>query len=84
MLFYQPTNDLSVVSTETKYIKLKTKTQNNIVIFGIFHKKIYYYFGFSWNNLTKKPVFTKKSAVLVIGFLVFWYFKDVMDKSFNA
>ena len=31
--------DLSVGSTETKYIKLKTKTQNNIVISGIFHKK---------------------------------------------
>ena len=31
--------DLSVASTETKYIKLKTKTQKNIVIFGIFHKK---------------------------------------------
>ena len=38
--------DLSVASTETKYIKLKTKTQNNIVIFGIFHKKLYHYFGF--------------------------------------
>ena len=31
--------DLSVASTETKYIKLKTKTQNNIVIFGFFSKK---------------------------------------------
>ena len=31
--------DLSIGSTETKFIKLKTKTQNNIVIFGIFHKK---------------------------------------------
>ena len=38
--------DLSVGSTETKYIKLKTKTQNNIVISGIFHKKSYCYFGF--------------------------------------
>ena len=28
--------DLSFASTETKYIKLKTKTQNNIVIFGFF------------------------------------------------
>ena len=37
-------NDLSFASTETKYIKLKTKTQNNIVIFGLFHKKWYYYF----------------------------------------
>ena len=62
--------DLSFASTETKYTKLKTKTQNNIVIFGIFHKKLYYYFGFFWNNLTKKPVFTKKLFwVLVIGFL---------------
>ena len=41
--------DLSFASTETKYIKLKTKTQNNIVML----------------------VFTKKSAVLVFGFLVF-------------
>ena len=69
-LFFLPsqniwTFDLSFASTETKYIKLKTKTQNNIVIFGIFHKKWYYYFGFFWNNLTKIPVFTKKSAVLV-------------------
>ena len=30
--------DLSVASTETKYIKLKNKTQNDIFIFGIFHK----------------------------------------------
>ena len=34
------TFDLSFASTETKYIKPKTKTQNNIVIFGFFHKKI--------------------------------------------
>ena len=40
------TFDLSVGSTETKYIKLKTKTQNDIVIFGVFHKKLCYYFGF--------------------------------------
>ena len=33
------TTDLSVGSTETKYIKLKTKTQKDIVILGIFHKK---------------------------------------------
>ena len=32
-------NDLSFASTETKFIKPKTKTQNNIVIFGFFHKK---------------------------------------------
>ena len=32
------TIDLSVGSTETKYIKLKIKTQNNIVIFGFFSK----------------------------------------------
>ena len=36
LLFY----DLSFAPTETKYIKPKTKTQNNIVIFGFFHKKI--------------------------------------------
>jgi hypothetical protein len=35
------------------YIKLKTKTQNNIVIFGIFHKKLYCYFAFFLNNFTK-------------------------------
>ena len=35
-----------------------------------FIKKWYYHFGFFWNNLTKKPVFTKKLFwVLVIGFL---------------
>ena len=32
-------NDLSFASTEAKFIKPKTKTQNNIVIFGFFHKK---------------------------------------------
>ena len=64
-------NDLSFASTETKYKKPKTKAQNNIVTFGIFHKKGYFYFGFFWNNLTKITVFTKKSAVLVFGFLVF-------------
>ena len=63
--------DLSVGSTETKYIKLKTKPQNIIVIFGIFHIEWYYYFGFFWNNLTKIPVVTKRSAVLVFGLLVF-------------
>ena len=31
--------DLSVGSTETKYIKLKTKPQNDIFILGIFHKQ---------------------------------------------
>ena len=30
----------SIGETKTKYVKLKTKTQNNIVIFGFFHKKI--------------------------------------------
>ena len=28
------------------YIKLKTKTQNDIVILGVFSKKWYRYFGF--------------------------------------
>ena len=37
---YLTFNDLSFASTETKFIKPKTKTQNNIVIFGFFHKKI--------------------------------------------
>ena len=39
-LNYSVFNDLSFASTETKYIKPKTKTKNNIVIFGFFHKKI--------------------------------------------
>ena len=30
--------DLSFASTETKFIKPKTKTQNDIVIFGFFLK----------------------------------------------
>ena len=64
-------NDLSFASTETKFIKPKTKTQNNIVIFGFFHKKKCIIILAFWKNLTKQPVFTKKSAVLVIGFLVF-------------
>ena len=51
------TYDLSVGSTETKYIKLKTKPQNNIVIFGFFHEELYYYVGFFCNNLTKKTSF---------------------------
>ena len=32
--------DLSFASTETKFKNPITKTQNNIVIFGFFHKKI--------------------------------------------
>ena len=53
------------------YIKLKTKTQNDIVISGIFHKKFNCYFGFFCKNLIEIRVFTKKLAVLVFGFLVF-------------
>jgi hypothetical protein len=34
------TFDLSFASTETKFENPITKTQNNIVIFGFFHKKI--------------------------------------------
>ena len=34
------TNDLSFASTETKFKNPITKTQNNIVIFGFFHKKM--------------------------------------------
>ena len=33
------TYDLSFASTETKFKNPITKTQNNIVIFGFFHKK---------------------------------------------
>ena len=64
-------NDLSVGSTETKYIKIKNKTQNDIVIFGIVSKILYCYFGFYKKILTEIRVFTKKSAVFVFGFLVF-------------
>ena len=32
--------DLSFASTETKFKNPITKTQNNIVIFGFFHKKM--------------------------------------------
>ena len=40
-LNYSVFNDLSFASTETNYIKPKTKTKNNIVIFRFFHKKNY-------------------------------------------
>ena len=62
------TNDLSFASTETKFKNPITKT---ILLFlDFFIKKWYYHLGFFWNNLTKKPVFTKKLFwVLVIGFL---------------
>ena len=33
-------NDVSFASTETKFKNPITKTQNNIVIFGFFHKKM--------------------------------------------
>ena len=33
-------NDLSFASTETKFKNPITQTQNNIVIFGFFHKKM--------------------------------------------
>ena len=62
---------LSVGSTVTKYIRLKTKTQNNIGIFGVFQKSDVVILAFFWKNLTEIRVFTKKSAVLVFGFLVF-------------
>jgi len=39
LIYFFQRNDLSFASTETKYIKLKTKTQNNIVIFGFSSKK---------------------------------------------
>ena len=56
-------------------LKPKTKTQKLkpkiiLLFLDFFIKKIYYYFGFFWNNLTKKPVFTKKLFwVLVFGFM---------------
>ena len=36
----QKSFDLSFASTETKFKNPITKTQNNIVIFGFFHKKM--------------------------------------------
>ena len=33
-------NDLSFASTENKFKNPITKTQNNIIIFGFFHKKM--------------------------------------------
>ena len=63
--------DLSIGSTVTKYIKPNTKTQNNIIISWIFLKKWFCYFGLFWNKMTEIQVFTKKSAGLVFGFLVF-------------
>ena len=57
-------NDLSFASTETKYIKVKTQTQNNIVIFGIyFFKKVILLFWLLEKQMTEIRVFTKKSAV---------------------
>ena len=47
-------NVLFVGKTETKYIKLKTKTQNNTVIFGVFPKKLYCYFGFFFETIWLK------------------------------
>ena len=52
-------NDLSVGLTETKYIKLKTKTQNNIVTFGFFLKSYIVILAFFEKFLTEIPVFTK-------------------------
>ena len=57
-------------------LKPKSKTQNLkpkiiLLFLDFFIKKLYYYFGFFWNNLTKIPVFTKKISSLVFGFLVF-------------
>ena len=39
-LIHVETYDLSFASAETKFQNPITKTQNNIVIFGIFHKKM--------------------------------------------
>ena len=40
LIWFLVMNVLFIGKTETKYIKLKSKTQNNIVIFEIFHKTI--------------------------------------------
>ena len=67
------TIDPSVGPTETKYIKLKIKTKNNIVIFGFFSKKRYCYFGFFLKDLTEIRVFKKISSFSFsfFSFLVF-------------
>ena len=59
--------NLSVGSTETKYIKLKTKTQNNIVISGIFHKKWYWLFlkKIDWNTSVYKKISSFSFSFLV-------------------
>ena len=67
----------------TKYIKLKTKTQNNIVMFDIFPKNDIVILAFFEKKMTEIWVFTNKSAVLVFGFLVFQYFVYSMDRSFK-
>ena len=63
--------DLSVASTETKYIKLKNKTQNDIFIFGIFHKNYIIILAFFEMIWLKYKYLQKKSAVLFFSFLVF-------------
>ena len=62
--FYYPqldTIDLSVGSTETKYIKVKTKAQNDIVIFDIFSKNLYFSQFFSKKAKMKISFFSKNS-----------------------
>ena len=80
------TIDLSVGSTETKYIKLKIKTKNNIVIFGFFSKKRYCYFGFFWKDLTEIRVF-KKISSFSFSFFSFLVFRPsngfVIDSQLN-
>ena len=39
LVIFCTTYDLTFASTETKFKNPITKTQNNIVIFGFFHKK---------------------------------------------
>ena len=60
--------DQSIGSTEPKYIKPNTKTQNNIVVSWIFHKKWFCYFGFFEIKLTEIQVFTKKISWFVFCF----------------
>ena len=60
-------------SLETKYLhKLKNKTQNNIVIFEIFHKKMIMLFWLFLKQFDLNTIVVyKKINILVFVFLVF-------------
>ena len=61
-------SDLSIGSTETKYIKPNTKTQNDIVTFEFFIKSDFVILAFFKKNLLKHKCLQKNQLV---WFLVF-------------